>query len=118
MFALNRSSKRQSKNDRKAGFSLVEALISLAIASVIIISLFDGFSTALRTARMGYCQAKGAMIGEKYASQLKAGLDVPSTIKEGNWTVKLVQKNTSDGEAVSFFKIYLGEKKCIDVPIR
>ncbi len=112
------SKNSREKENKETGFSLIEVLISLAIASFIIISLFDGFSTSLRISRTGYCQAKAAMIGEKYASQYKAGIHVPSTVKEGNWTLKIVKKNTSDGKTVNFFEIYSGGRKCIDFPIK
>jgi len=102
---------------RCEGFSLLEVVVAIAVSSMILISVFLGFSSSLNSVHRSYCASKGAMIAQKYSSLIKAGFSVTEKIKEGNYVLQIVDKKYS-GFSVKVIIVHLGGIKCTEFPVK
>ncbi|GEM_PF-6704116 len=103
---------------KDSGFSLVELLVIIAVASVILIAVFDGFSVSLRTSYHALCSSRGAMLAQKYSSMIKAGLSVPATVREGNYVLKLKNRRIPGNREAVIIEVFVGRRKCVELPVK
>jgi len=104
--------------EKQRGFSIMEILVAILAVSVIIIFVFDGFSTGIRNASLGLCQAKASAIALKYANKIKAGLSVPDTVSEGKYRVVKKTDTLSDGNPYQVLEVYHGGQLCVSMPVK
>lgn len=100
------------------GFSLVELLVIIAVASVILLVIFDGFSVSIRTSYHSVCSSKGAMIAQRYSSMFKAGLDLPEEVRDGNYLVRFKNVKIPGGREAKVIIVFLGRRKCVELPVK
>jgi len=103
---------------REDGFSLVELLVIMAVVSVILLVVFNGFSVSIRTSYHSVCSSKGAMIAQRYSSMFKAGLDVPEEVKVGNYLLKFKNVKISGDREAKVIVVLMGRRKCVELPVK
>jgi prepilin-type N-terminal cleavage/methylation domain-containing protein len=74
-----------SNSKKRAGFGLTEVIISMAILSIISISVYNGYMIMIKQIKLGQVKQTSALIGKQISEEIKAITETSSfSISEEN----------------------------------
>lgn len=99
----------KSNSKKRAGFTLLEVIICMAILSIVSVGIYDGFMIVIKQTKAGQIKQTAALEGKKIIEKMEStGFQVPSTTSAalyiGDISLKKEEKNGS-----VFYRRYLGE---------
>jgi general secretion pathway protein I len=102
--------RRRARRCGPAGFTLLEAIIALAVLGIGLGVIFQGLAQGLRVRRESAENVRLAIVGERFLGELLAREGAPSEAEEGEeagvrWRVETVPAAAAAGEGSPFARL-------------